>query len=69
VPTCRRRVWRSTSTTLQATYELTERGKQVVKDLRAVLKDASELYLATDEDREGRPSAGTSSSTLKPRCL
>jgi DNA topoisomerase-1 len=25
----------------------------VVKDLRAALKDASELYLATDEDREG----------------
>ena len=35
------------------TYELTERGKQVVKDLKAALKDASELYLATDEDREG----------------
>src|SRR5215204_3456894 len=35
------------------TYELTDRGKQVVKDLRAALKDASELYLATDEDREG----------------
>ena len=35
------------------TYELTERGKTVVKDLRAALKDASELYLATDEDREG----------------
>ena len=31
------------------TYELTERGKQVVRDLRAALKDASELYLATDE--------------------
>jgi DNA topoisomerase IA len=25
----------------------------VVKDLKAALKDASELYLATDEDREG----------------
>ena len=35
------------------TYELTERGKQVVKELKAALKDASELYLATDEDREG----------------
>src|ERR671910_3276097 len=35
------------------TYELTDRGRQVVKDLRAALKDASELYLATDEDREG----------------
>jgi DNA topoisomerase-1 len=35
------------------TYELTDRGKQVVKDLKAALKDASELLLATDEDREG----------------
>jgi len=35
------------------TYELTVRGKDVVKDLRAAMKGASELYLATDEDREG----------------
>jgi DNA topoisomerase-1 len=35
------------------TYELTERGKTVIKDLKTALKDASELYLATDEDREG----------------
>ena len=35
------------------TYELTQRGRQVVKELRAALKSASELYLATDEDREG----------------
>ena len=37
------------------TYELTERGRDVVKDLKAALKDASELYLATDEDRESPP--------------
>ena len=35
------------------TYELTLRGKDVVKDLKALMKNASELYLATDEDREG----------------
>ena len=35
------------------TYELTERGRQVIKELKADLKNASELYLATDEDREG----------------
>ena len=35
------------------TYELTDRGRQVVEELRAALKEASELYLATDEDREG----------------
>ena len=35
------------------TYELTVRGKEVIKDLRVLMKNASELYLATDEDREG----------------
>ena len=53
-PTCPARAWRSTSTTGSSpTYELTPRGKDVVKELRSALKDASELYLATDEDREG----------------
>jgi len=37
----------------EPTYELTERGKQVVRELKARLKEADELYLATDEDREG----------------
>jgi len=49
------------------TYELTERGKQVVKDLRAALKDASELYLATDEDREGEAISWHLLEYLKPR--
>lgn len=35
------------------TYELTERGAKVVKDLRQLVKQASAVYLATDEDREG----------------
>ena len=35
------------------TYELTDRGKQVIKELKVLLKDATELFLATDEDREG----------------
>ena len=35
------------------TYELTERGAKVVKELRQLVKQASALYLATDEDREG----------------
>jgi len=35
------------------TYELTERGAKVVKDLRRLVKEASAVYLATDEDREG----------------
>ena len=49
------------------TYELTERGKQVVKDLRAALKEASELYLATDEDREGEAISWHLVEQLKPK--
>ncbi|MFT5041211.1 MAG: DNA topoisomerase-1 [Hyphomicrobiaceae bacterium] len=49
------------------TYELTERGKTVVKDLKAALKEASELYLATDEDREGEAIAWHLLEYLKPK--
>jgi DNA topoisomerase-1 len=49
------------------TYELTERGRPVVKELRAALKNASELYLATDEDREGEAISWHLLEQLKPR--
>ena len=49
------------------TYELTERGAQVVKELRSALKDASELYLATDEDREGEAISWHLLEHLKPK--
>jgi DNA topoisomerase-1 len=49
------------------TYELTDRGKQVVRDLRAALKEASELYLATDEDREGEAISWHLLEHLKPK--
>ncbi|CAN5842736.1 type I DNA topoisomerase [soil metagenome] len=49
------------------TYELTERGRQVVKDLRAALKNASELYLATDEDREGEAISWHLVEQLRPK--
>lgn len=49
------------------TYELTERGKTVIKDLKAAMKDASELYLATDEDREGEAISWHLLEYLKPR--
>jgi DNA topoisomerase-1 len=49
------------------TYELTDRGKSVVKELRAALKDASELYLATDEDREGEAISWHLLEHLKPK--
>ena len=49
------------------TYELTIRGAQVVKDLRAAMKQASELFLATDEDREGEAISWHLLEYLKPR--
>src|SRR5215207_586530 len=49
------------------TYELTDRGKQVVKDLKGLMKDASELYLATDEDREGEAISWHLLEYLKPK--
>ena len=48
-------------------YELTERGAQVIKELKALLKDADELYLATDEDREGEAIAAHLLEYLKPK--
>ena len=49
------------------TYELTTRGTQVVKELRVLMKDASELYLATDEDREGEAISWHLLEYLKPK--
>lgn len=49
------------------TYELTERGAVVIKELRAALKDSTALYLATDEDREGEAIAGHLLEYLKPK--
>src|SRR5689334_12699555 len=48
-------------------WELTSRGKEVVKELRSLLKDASELYLATDEDREGEAISWHLLEVLKPK--
>jgi DNA topoisomerase I len=49
------------------TYELTNRGKDIVKELRAALKGADELYLATDEDREGEAISWHLLEYLKPK--
>ncbi|HEX6500413.1 MAG TPA: type I DNA topoisomerase [Micromonosporaceae bacterium] len=43
-----------------------DRRKQIAR-LRALLKDASEVYLATDEDREGEAIAWHLAETLKPK--
>jgi DNA topoisomerase-1 len=49
------------------TYELTERGSTIIKELKSVLKTASALYLATDEDREGEAIAAHLFEYLKPK--
>jgi DNA topoisomerase-1 len=48
-------------------YELTERGRTVVKELKALLKTADALYLATDEDREGEAISWHLLEQLKPK--
>ena len=48
-------------------YEITERGGKVLRELKAALKGASELYLATDEDREGEAISYHLVRYLKPK--
>lgn len=46
-------------------YEPTERGKGVLAKLKAALKDAKQVYLATDPDREGEAIAWHLADALK----
>src|SRR5579864_6312665 len=48
-------------------YVVTRDKRDQVKKLRAIVKDASELYLATDEDREGESIAWHLLEVLAPR--
>src|ERR1700749_2973170 len=48
-------------------YVVPENKKHVVADLKAALKDASELYLATDEDREGEAMSWHLLEAVKPK--
>ena len=49
------------------TYVVPDSKKDVVKRLRAALKNADQLYLATDEDREGEAIAWHLTEVLAPR--
>ncbi|HEX9504747.1 MAG TPA: toprim domain-containing protein, partial [Acidimicrobiia bacterium] len=48
-------------------YVVPDDKKRVVAELKAALKDASELYLATDEDREGEAISWHLLEVLKPQ--
>ena len=48
-------------------YVVSADKKQQVSKLRALLKDAAELYVATDEDREGEAIAWHLVEELKPK--
>jgi DNA topoisomerase-1 len=48
-------------------YEVHPSKKQVIKELKDALRDADELYLATDEDREGEAISWHLLEVLKPR--
>ncbi len=51
----------------EAYYVVDSDKKKKVAELKRLLKDADELYLATDEDREGEAIAWHLLETLKPR--
>jgi DNA topoisomerase-1 len=48
-------------------YVVPDSSKEHVRQLRAALKDASEVYLATDEDREGEAISWHVLEILKPK--
>jgi DNA topoisomerase-1 len=48
-------------------YIVSPEKKSTVAELKGLLKDVDELYLATDEDREGEAIAWHLLETLKPR--
>src|SRR5690242_17820366 len=51
----------------QPLYVVDSRKKKVVSDLKAKLKNADELWLATDEDREGEAIAWHLREVLQPK--
>jgi DNA topoisomerase-1 len=51
------------------TYHILRTKSKTLKTLRTALEGASELYLATDPDREGEAIAWHLMQALKPKCL
>ena len=58
---------RRTSTTTSKPLYIVTRQEEEVAELKRALKDATELYLATDEDREGEAIAWHLLEVLKPK--
>ena len=50
-----------------AKYEVSDKSKQVVKNLKNVLKGMDAIYIATDPDREGEAIAWHLIDELKPK--
>lgn len=48
-------------------YVTTERGKRTIQELKRAAKDADEIFLATDEDREGEAIAWHLLEVLSPK--
>ncbi len=61
-----RRLGIDVSNHFQPVYVVVDKKKDVVKELKAALVDAEELYLATDEDREGEAISWHVLEVLKP---
>ena len=49
-------------------YIVPKDKSKIISELKAKLKDADELYLATDEDREGESISWHLTEILKPKC-
>jgi DNA topoisomerase I len=73
LPDSKRDLWRSTrfgvdiDNDFAPIYIVTDSSKKQVRLLKQKLRDADELYLATDEDREGEAIAWHLLETLKPK--
>ncbi len=49
-------------------YVIDDKKKDLIKEMKALLKDSEQLVLATDEDREGESISWHLLNVLKPKC-